>query len=299
MNYQYTYTLSQFPNQKVNLDSLTAEIQASSITAVLDYISETDPNVDIFFQTALSAPEIVTLNGIVATHQGIADPGPVVVNDLSIDGSLAGTDGVFTGDYRIEGKLWVETIRRVKQEAKLAILNIDQDTSLGPAQIAGLEMDNISAVGDKYLFGVNRDGILVAGWDDPSISLKPVTTVYGSEFQLAESSGSSTSSATTPQTKVTLTTADLPAGTYRIFASWTWSHSVATSDMRADITLNGTPLGTRSTVQIEVSDTTTIRSDSRVFYSNLSGVNTILLRYWNEAGSTTISDATIELIRVS
>ena len=52
-------------------------------------------------------------------------------------------------------------------------------------------------------------------------------------------------------------------------------------------------------MQIEHKDTTTIYPWTRIFYLSLSGVNTILLRYWNESSSTTISDATIELIRVS
>ena len=30
---------------------------------------------------------------------------------------LSGETGTFVGDFRVEGKLWVETIRRVKQEA--------------------------------------------------------------------------------------------------------------------------------------------------------------------------------------
>lgn len=70
MNYQYSYTLSQFLNQKVDLDSLTVQIRASTISAALDYINETDPNVDIFFKSQLISADVSTLNTVVANHTG-------------------------------------------------------------------------------------------------------------------------------------------------------------------------------------------------------------------------------------
>jgi len=69
--YNYSIT-SDFPNQKVNPDSLTQEILASSIITTLDYIN-TDLAADvcdIWFDSALTTAEETTLDGIVAAHQG-------------------------------------------------------------------------------------------------------------------------------------------------------------------------------------------------------------------------------------
>jgi hypothetical protein len=70
---KYSYSITgAFPNQKVNPDSLTQQIEASSITVPLDYIA-TDLAADvcdIWFDSPLSAPEQTTLNGVVAAHQG-------------------------------------------------------------------------------------------------------------------------------------------------------------------------------------------------------------------------------------
>lgn len=129
----------------------------------------------------------------------------------------------------------------------------------------------------------------------------PAPQVYGTYYQLSQDLTSSTSNSTSPQTKITLVTSDLPLGTYKITAHWLWSRNTASNSARFDITLNGTPQGTRSTIEIEAGDTTDIRPETRIFYRTISGVNTILLRYWGEStgNSTTISDATIEIIRVS
>ena len=123
------------------------------------------------------------------------------------------------------------------------------------------------------------------------------TTIYGSEYQTAMSLGDSTTTSTTPQTKVTLNTTTLPTGTYKVTVAWVGTHNSDKTDMRFDVTLNGTSQGT--TIQVESKDVTSIYPFIRILYLTLNGTNTILLRYWNEGNSTTISDATIELIRVS
>ena len=124
--------------------------------------------------------------------------------------------------------------------------------------------------------------------------------VYGQEFQLASSTAVSTTTATTPQTKVTMTTTNLPSGTYRITASWMWQHTGSiTNSSYFDLTLNGTPQGVTTSTLLEPGDLTDWGTLVRNYYVTLSGVNTIALRYWSEGNTTGISDAHIELIRVS
>ena len=123
--------------------------------------------------------------------------------------------------------------------------------------------------------------------------------VYGAEYQLASALAETTTTSITPQTKVTLTTTNLPSGTYKVFSAWIAKSSSAQQDMIFDVTLNGTPQGTNPTMNIESKDVLTTNTLSRTFYLSLSGVNDIVLRYSSENGNTTtISDATIELIRV-
>lgn len=68
----YNYDLQlDFPNQAINEDVLTAEIQGSSISTPLVGISVSGDDVDIIFQDALSAGDKTTLDGLVAAHQGV------------------------------------------------------------------------------------------------------------------------------------------------------------------------------------------------------------------------------------
>jgi hypothetical protein len=123
--------------------------------------------------------------------------------------------------------------------------------------------------------------------------------IYGTQFQLAQSLGASTSTSTTPITKVTLTTNSLPSGTYKIMANWRFTIDSISDYARFDMTIGGTPVGSRTPIQIESKDTDNIESQTITVYRVLSGVNTILLRYYSSGAPTTISDASIEIIRVS
>lgn len=120
--------------------------------------------------------------------------------------------------------------------------------------------------------------------------------LYGTEFQFVEDLTDSTTSSTSPQTKLTLTTNDLPSGRYKISVNWGWTHTSASNSAIFDVQLNGTTMNGIS--QEEPKDTTNRKYEHRVFYHVLSGINDITLRYWNENSSTTIFDTNIELIRV-
>jgi hypothetical protein len=83
---KYTYLIIDFLNDICFAGGLGQEIEASSITTALSYIN-TSPNVcDIYFESTLTGPEVTTLDGLVAAHDGvepIVPPGLV----LSPDGS--------------------------------------------------------------------------------------------------------------------------------------------------------------------------------------------------------------------
>lgn len=79
MSQTYTYSISiDFPNGTVDSDTLSDQINASSIsTGVLEGITLRTPDTDtcyIQFDVALSAPDVTTLDGVVAAHTGVPNP---------------------------------------------------------------------------------------------------------------------------------------------------------------------------------------------------------------------------------
>ena len=146
---------------------------------------------------------------------------------------------------------------------------------------------------------INFTGNIVTASEESSDTAKvDINQIYGSEYQLASSLALSSTTSTSPQVKVTLNTSTLPTGTYKVMVGWVWRHSSASNDGRFDVTLNGTPQGTESTMQMEPKDVNSRHPAYRVFYFGFAGAQTIVLRYWSESQTTYISDATIELIRV-
>ena len=73
--YQYNI-VDTFPNDIVNIDTFTEEIQASSITKELDYILIGGGDCHIYFDDALSGAEETTLSGVAVAHLGLP---PVVI----------------------------------------------------------------------------------------------------------------------------------------------------------------------------------------------------------------------------
>jgi len=71
---KYTFSISNdFPNGEINSNTLTYEIQQSSITHALDYINTEGDDCNIWFKEALTPIDATsTLPAIVAAHQGNA-----------------------------------------------------------------------------------------------------------------------------------------------------------------------------------------------------------------------------------
>ena len=97
----YTYALSAFTNATalnipVDPQRLTKELATSSITTALFYLNINAANVVFTFVSALTAPQITTLNGIVAAHpnNSVAPPTTYTtdptVNDEESKGYFAG-----------------------------------------------------------------------------------------------------------------------------------------------------------------------------------------------------------------
>ena len=122
-----------------------------------------------------------------------------------------------------------------------------------------------------------------------------VKHVFGSEYQTAESDAESTTTATTLQTKLTLTTTSLPSGTYRLGYAFEVGNTLNSVLTTVEVDISGT-----------VEAQTTYESDndkhslSGFVHRSMSGVKTINIKYMTAAtGTATIRRARLELWRVS
>ena len=68
---KYTYLITDFLNDAVYAGGLGEEIGESSITTVLSYINSFTDRCDIYFESALTGPEVTTLDGLVAAHDAV------------------------------------------------------------------------------------------------------------------------------------------------------------------------------------------------------------------------------------
>jgi hypothetical protein len=69
---KYTYSVaSDTANAAVDLNALTAEIQASAIVTSLNHIDLLGDVLDVWFNADLAAGDVTILNGLVAAHDGV------------------------------------------------------------------------------------------------------------------------------------------------------------------------------------------------------------------------------------
>jgi len=183
------------------------------------------------------------------------DPTPEEIEILINWGILIDTDiisgqtGTFWGDFRVEGKLWVETIRRVKQEANQAIIRVDQDSGLGGGTIAGMQILNptgattgYTSIDDipYYIVGVDKDGVLVAGWSGDT---QPVMRGSSSITTLSTTDGgAATTTSPTPVLMTGMQLNSVPAGDYFLSFGTSFNHSSNGSSIVTTIYVGGSPV---------------------------------------------------------
>lgn len=69
-NFKYSYSLSDFPNNKVDLDTLQDQVRNSAISISLDYINSSLSVVDFYFRAELDSTNQSMLDSIVSIHDG-------------------------------------------------------------------------------------------------------------------------------------------------------------------------------------------------------------------------------------
>ena len=84
MAQKYTFNITDFGNDKVNIPKLSSEIRESDITIALDYINTNPEICDIWFKAEVSSTDsTVTLPAIVSAHDGepLPDEEPPTMED--------------------------------------------------------------------------------------------------------------------------------------------------------------------------------------------------------------------------
>lgn len=127
--------------------------------------------------------------------------------------------------------------------------------------------------------------------------------IFGSFFQDVESLGLSSTTSTTYQTKLTLTTPSLPIGRYRLGWTYSWSYSSTGDDFEARILLNTTTQIMAHAQEPKDSGTDQLHRHSGFEYIDVTspGVQTIDLQWRTDDGSETawIQRTRMEFWRVS
>jgi len=128
--------------------------------------------------------------------------------------------------------------------------------------------------------------------------------VFGSEFEIFQSLGQSNTTSTTLVSKIDITSASKPVGTYRIGFSASLSNSNGNQDWRVAFSVDGTLVHSyddgENRYQAAPSGSNNWSSQSFVFYLVLASPATVGLDIDFAAGGSTarIADATIEIWRV-
>lgn len=123
-------------------------------------------------------------------------------------------------------------------------------------------------------------------------------TVFGNGYEQAESDGESTTTSSTYQTKLSHTTAALAAGNYKISFYFELKNSTNESAAQALVEVGSTEIANPYVYTKD--DTSTYWSCGGYRFLNLSGAQTITIKYREQSGGTArIRKARIEIFRVS
>ena len=128
MSTKYTYSkINDFPNQRINIMKLDAEISAVSFSQTFDHINVTEDVCDVWFVAAITSGEEDTLDNIIANHDG--QPLDVDPLSVSIDNSSIEQDVNLAEEYRDRsGKLRVHQTSR-KLGLRICWTGVGDDTS--------------------------------------------------------------------------------------------------------------------------------------------------------------------------
>jgi hypothetical protein len=135
----------------------------------------------------------------------------------------------------------------------------------------------MGAVADLSL--LSRSGSTLVGVPVP---------VFGTQLTTADDESTSTTTSTTFQTKLTLTTNNLPAGVYIIFWNYYWAYSSTANSFEARVLRDGSAVEALHREEPQDTSLTQARGHTGLDVMSLAaGVHTFDLQYRNTAGGNT------------
>ena len=130
----------------------------------------------------------------------------------------------------------------------------------------------------------------------------PGSSIFGSEMQQTSSDGLSSTTSTTFQQKLRMTTASLPSGTYRIAWSYEWRCQNTSYDFRGQVQINDTTTIMEQRQESQDAGSDQLHKNSGFYYHTGSGVLDIDVDYCisdGAGGSAYIQRARLEIWRAS
>jgi len=249
--------------------------------------------------------KLVTLDPTAAEIEILENWGIFIDTDI-----ISGQTGTFWGDFRVEGKLWVETIRRVKQEANLAIVRVDQDSGLGGGSLAGLVILNPTGATTGYtgttwdqqpyyVIGVDRFGVLQAGWSGDT---QPVMrgSAGGLTTYKVTNAGTITTTSTSDVLMTGIQITSVPAGDYFLSFGTSLEHSANSDQIFTNIYVGGAAVSggeqhwRRGAAQGNISSTHNYAN----FPITLASTSTVEIRWRTDGATASAENPYMTLIKV-
>jgi len=215
----------------------------------------------------------------------IADTGSTPANYTNVSSvTMWDTYGSLVGFTEVQKK--TEILKLIPSTPTQAQYNV-------LANYMNVGINTMTKIGSNTIIGSAITGTTVlTGVTDNNI--------YGTHFHKFTSTGTIANSAIVSTPAMTGRTTSLPIGTYKFMVTFVWSRSSANNYGNQTFSIDGTLVGTRATMNIRTPQTIDIYTDMRVYYATFAtaATHTFSFDVWNNAGTTTLSDIAVEIIRV-
>ena len=204
-----------------------------------------------------------------------------------------------------------DSIQTIQDSSGITISKINSSV-VGPQGPAGsgstinVELNNSVISGSPFevLNFIGAESVVQNGADptqvDITLSNSNNQSIFGSEFQEVSDESNDSTTSSTYQQKIRMTTSLLPTGKYRVGWFWEWNVSNSSADAEFRVQLNDTTDITNTV--IESQDSVNYHPHSGFYYlDNVSGVQNIDIDYRINSGNGTITirKARLEIWRIS
>jgi len=202
---------------------------------------------------------------------------------------------------------------------KLGFISITQAVNLDTIESTQNSLVTLSGVSTGSLTLGIFSGNTITDNVSTKVAIQELETaieanVYGTEFNLFQSTGVSTTTSTTFQSKITGNTTTLSTGDYKILVSYSWNHNATQNDFESRFLFDGVAVGQNSSGLIHKAEPKDAAGNfsgtgsaqqftfTQAYYVTgvTAGIKTIALDYRTDKNgvASSIWDCSIEIIRI-